>query len=145
MNTNYTTMSPLTPELETSIDKVRVYLDALETRNIDVAQSCLANKVAVIGPGGRPAGSVPDIVANSARRYNRVGKHITRFDAIQAIDGSVIVYCIGTLHGQWLDGRAFSDIRFIDRFELRGGLITLQEVWNDAAEHRLSETALQKS
>lgn len=144
MNTDYTTMSPITPELETSIARVRVYLGALEARNIDVAQGCLADKVTVTGPGGRPAGSVLDIVANSSRRYRRIGKHITRFDAMPTVDGGVIVYCIGTLHGEWLDGRAFSDIRFIDRFELRGGLITLQEVWNDAAEHRLREAALQK-
>lgn len=145
MNTDYTMMSPITPDLETSIDKVRVYLGALEARDIDVAQDCLAEKVAVIGPAGRPAGSVQDIIANSSGRYRRIGKHITRFDAMPTVDGGVIVYCIGTLHGEWLDGRTFSGIRFIDRFELREGLITLQEVWNDAAEHRLREVALQKS
>lgn len=142
MNAGYTTVSPITPELEASIAKVRVYLDALEARDIDVAQACLAEKVAVTGPGGRPAGSVQDIFANSARRYRRIGKHITRFDAMPAVDGGVIVYCSGTLHGEWQDGRAFSGIRFIDRFELQEGLITRQEVWNDAAEHRLREAAL---
>jgi hypothetical protein len=142
MNTDYTTMPPVAPELATSINKVRVYLGALEARDIDVAQGCLAKTVAVTGPGGRPAGSVQDIIANSSLRYRRIGKHITRFDAMPTVDGGVIVYCIGTLHGEWLDGRAFSGIRFIDRFELWEGLITVQEVWNDAAEHRLREVAI---
>jgi hypothetical protein len=34
----------------------------------------------------------------------------------------------------WLDGTAFSGIRFIDRFEVAGGLIRRQDVWNDLAE-----------
>ena len=42
----------------------------------------------------------------------------------------------GTLHGRWLDGSAFDGIRFIDRFEIRGGRIVRQDVWNDAGELR---------
>jgi hypothetical protein len=38
------------------------------------------------------------------------------------------------LHGVWPDGSAFSDIRFVDRFTLQGGLLTTQMVWNDLAE-----------
>ena len=45
-----------------------------------------------------------------------------------------IVYCYGTLSGEWPDGEAFSGIRFIDRFEFAGDLIARQMVWNDLAE-----------
>lgn len=127
--------------IDMSIAKVKTYLAALEARNIELAQSCLAPDVVVIGPGGHPADSVQGIVANSARRYRRIGKHIERLDAMVSDDGGVIVYCSGTLHGEWLEGRKFAGIRFIDRFELREGVILRQEVWNDAAERRFSELA----
>jgi hypothetical protein len=41
------------------------------------------------------------------------------------------VYCYGTLHGEYLDGRVVDRVRFIDRFEIRNGLICEQDVWND--------------
>ena len=41
---------------------------------------------------------------------------------------------MGTLYGEWLDGTAFAESRFIDRFEMEGGLLTRQDVWNDMAE-----------
>ncbi len=47
-----------------------------------------------------------------------------------------MVYCTGTLEGQWLDGSAFAGIRFIDRFEVEAGRIVRQDVWNDLAEVR---------
>jgi hypothetical protein len=48
--------------------------------------------------------------------------------------GATIVYCWGTLSGEWLDGAPFSDIRFIDRFVVRNGRLENQKVWNDLAE-----------
>jgi hypothetical protein len=42
------------------------------------------------------------------------------------------------LQGTWLQGAPFEGIRFIDRMEVRDGLITRQDVWNDLAEHRQS-------
>ena len=50
--------------------------------------------------------------------------------------GVAVVYTQGTLSGEWPDGSAFSGIRFIDRFELTGGKITRQDVWNDMGEVR---------
>jgi hypothetical protein len=40
----------------------------------------------------------------------------------------------GTLYGEWPDGSAFEGIRFIDRFEVRGGKLTDHKVWNDLGE-----------
>jgi len=42
----------------------------------------------------------------------------------------------GTLYGRWLDGSSFEGIRFIDRIEIRDGLVVRQDVWNDAGELR---------
>jgi hypothetical protein len=47
-----------------------------------------------------------------------------------------VVYCFGTLYGEWSDGTPFSGVRFIDRFTIKDGLLTDQRVWNDLAERR---------
>jgi hypothetical protein len=47
-----------------------------------------------------------------------------------------VVYVRGVLNGEWPDGTAFKDIRFVDRFEVIKGLISRQDVWNDLAEMR---------
>lgn len=119
-----------------AIGVVRDFLAALEMRDVAGAQACLAPDVRIVVPGGREVRAVADIVANSSRRYRRVGKHIERFDVLEAPPDVMIVYCLGTLHGVWHDDTSFEGIRFIDRFELRSGRIVLQEVWNDAAERR---------
>jgi len=118
-----------------SIDVVRAFLAALQARDVEAAQRHLAPNARIVVPGGCVVGSVRDIVANSSARYRAIGKDIERFDVVASAD-KVVVYCLGTLQGTWPDGTAFHGIRFIDRFELRGGRIVLQEVWNDAAEHR---------
>lgn len=126
------------PALRAAIKVVAAYLQALEARDIDRAQACLAESFQSIGPGGHESESVAGIVANSSRRYRRIGKHISHYDALH-VDDFIVVYCQGTLHGAWPDGREFSHIRFIDRFELRNGLIIRQEVWNDTGEYRIRE------
>ena len=49
-------------------------------------------------------------------------------------DGLTVVYSNGTLYGQWPDGRTFAGNRYLDRYEVRDGLITRMDVWNDSAE-----------
>ncbi|WP_370301221.1 hypothetical protein [Pseudooceanicola sp.] len=66
-------------------------------------------------------------------RYRFVKKSYDGHDAMSD-GGNAVVYCRGTLSGEWPDGTAFSGIRFIDRCEVTDGKITLQEVWNDIAE-----------
>ena len=117
------------------VDVVRAFLAALQARDVESAQRHLAPGARIVVPGGRVVGSVREIVTNSSARYRAIGKDIERFDVAASAD-KVVVYCIGTLQGMWPDGTAFHGIRFIDRFELRDGRIVLQEVWNDAAEHR---------
>jgi hypothetical protein len=58
--------------------------------------------------------------------------HVEGCDLCEMPDGTRVVYIRGTLHGQWPDGTDFAGIHFIDRFELRDGLIRRQNVWNDA-------------
>ena len=119
-----------------AVEVVRAFLEALQARDVAAAQRHLAPDARIVVPGGRVVGSVREIVANSSARYRAIGKDIERFDVVASAD-RVVVYCLGTLQGAWPDGTAFHGIRFVDRFELRDGRIVLQEVWNDAAEHRV--------
>ena len=69
------------------------------------------------------------------QRYSTIRKDYAQFEESWQGDATV-VFCHGNLHGTWLNGEPFEGIRFIDRMEVHGGLITRQDVWNDLAEHR---------
>jgi hypothetical protein len=123
-------------DLDAAIAIAKTYLEAMEARDLARAQSFVAADAAFVFPGGARRTDLAAIVAGSGSRYQFVGKHIGRCDAAAGADGAVIVYVLGTLHGRWLDGSPFEGIRFVDRFEIRGSRIRLQEVWNDAGEIR---------
>lgn len=112
---------------------VRDYLAACEARDFETARAFLGQRVEMVFPGGRRPADPTESAANSALRYRRVAKTIEGFDVAPSADG-VVVYCYGTLHGEWPDGRAFSGIRFVDRFLLIDNRIVKQWVWNDTAE-----------
>jgi hypothetical protein len=112
------------------------YLAAMERRDLDAARVFVADDAEFIFPGGVRRDDLAAIVAGSSGRYRSLAKHVERCDLCEEPDGVVVVYVLGSLHGQWPDGSAFSGIRFVDRFELAGGLIRRQEVWNDSAEAR---------
>jgi hypothetical protein len=121
---------------ETAIAIARDYLDAMEARDLVRAQTFVSPRAVFVFPGGAARQDLAAIVAGSATRYQFVGKHIDGYDAAETADGGANVYVRGRLHGRWLDGSSFDGIRFIDRFEIRGGLIVRQDVWNDAGELR---------
>lgn len=85
-------------------------------------------------PGTAPIAKLSELIEWARPRYNRVTKTYDGFDALQGAGDVAVVYCRGTLSGEWPDGTPFSGIRFIDRFEVTEGRITRQEVWNDIAE-----------
>lgn len=116
-------------------DIVRAYLAAMEARELDKAQAMLGNGFVMNFPGAQGMTTLQALVDWSKPRYRFVKKTYDRFEALQSGDVAV-VYSIGTLYGEWPDGTAFEGIRFIDRFELFGGKITRQDVWNDIAEVR---------
>ena len=127
---------PIIDPCEAGIAVARGYLDAMEARDLVRAQNFVSPQAVFVFPGGVERQDLAAIVAGSATRYQFVGKHVEGCDAAEAADGGVNVYVRGTLHGRWRDGTAFDGIRFIDRLEIRGGLIVRQDVWNDAGEVR---------
>ena len=77
-----------------------------------------------------------DLVRVGGAALSLVRKRSEQFDAEPGPPTGTAVYCFGTLEGEWLDGTAFSGIRFIDRFLTRDGQLADQRVWNDMAETR---------
>jgi len=110
----------------------------MEARDLDAASGYLADDVTIVFPGGRTFTSLAEQVASSAGRFGRVTKTFESVDVLPGPDHD-IVYVLGTLSGEAIDGSAFEGIRFIDRFELVGGRIAAQFVWNDLAESGVLE------
>jgi ketosteroid isomerase-like protein len=110
---------------------VRRYLAAMEARDLATASALLAPGFAMTFPGGVRLASLEALVDWATPRYRSVRKTYDRFDT-----AGDVVYCFGTLAGEWPDGTPFAGIRFIDRFEIRDGRLADQKVWNDLAEVR---------
>ena len=119
--------------LPSPADTVRAFLAAMEARDLDRARGFLADGFSMTFPGGRLFATLEELVSFGRQRYRFVKKTYTAFDECFG-DAGIIVYCFGTLRGEWPDGTPFSGIRFIDRFEVDGGKLTGQLVWNDLAE-----------
>ena len=124
-------MATATTDLPDASEIVRAYLAAMEARDLPTARAHLAPGFTMTFPGGIRLHSLEALIDWAAPRYRFVTKTFEGFDAL-----GPVVYCFGTLAGEWPDGTAFHGIRFIDRFELSDGLITRQDVWNDLGETR---------
>ena len=129
-------MKALARALRDPAEIVRDYLTAMEQRDLDAAEAMLGDGFTMQFPGAEPMTSLGALIEWSKPRYQFVKKTYDRFDAMQSAGDAALVYCFGTLSGQWPDGTAFDGIRFIDRFELIGGKIVRQDVWNDMGEVR---------
>lgn len=115
---------------------VRDYLAAMEARDLDAARALLGEGFTMTFPATAPMTRLEELIDWSRPRYRFVTKTYDGFDALQGAGDAAIVYCRGTLSGEDHGGSAFHGIRFIDRFEVTGGRITRQDVWNDMAETR---------
>jgi 4-oxalocrotonate tautomerase family enzyme len=121
------------PALPDPCAVVRDYLAAMEARDLERARAMLGDGFVMNFPGAAGLTTLEELIAWSKPRYRFVKKTYDGFEALQG-DGHTVVYARGTLFGEWPDGAAFAGIRFIDRFEITGGTITRQDVWNDIAD-----------
>lgn len=117
---------------------VRDYLAAMEARDLERAQRLLAPGFTMEFPGPVRMQSLDQLLAWAKPRYRFARKTCERYDTCTA-DSATLVYCFGTLSGEWLDGTPFSGIRFIDRFTLRDGVLLDQTVWNDMGEFKSAQ------
>ncbi len=123
------------PALPDPAKIVTDYLTAMEARDLDTAQSALSSEFQMVFPGTPPMTSLTELIDWAKGRYRFVRKSNEAVEAFHSA-GVAVVYVRGTLAGEWPDGSAFEGIRFIDRFEIAGGKIIRQDVWNDIAEVR---------
>lgn len=114
---------------------VREFLTAMERRDLAAASGYLADGFTMTFPGRAEFKRLEELIEWAKGRYRNAAKTYERFDEARGVDGTV-VYCFGTLFGEWLDGTSFEGIRFIDRFTVAKGRIVDQKVWNDMAEAR---------
>ena len=119
---------------------VRTFLASMERRDLQAAEELLADDFVMRFPGTVPMTRLRELIDWARPRYNYVTKSYAGFEALQGMGEEAIVYCRGTLSGEWPDGTPFDGIRFIDRFEIVGGRIARQDVWNDIAEVRAGHT-----
>mgnify|MGYP001104135549 CR=1 FL=1 len=112
------------------------YLAAMEARELEKARVMLGDGFTMTFPGTASMHTLEELIEWSRPRYKFVTKTYEGFDAMQGAGDAAIVYCRGTLQGEYHDDSTFEGIRFIDRFEVTGGKITKQDVWNDMAEVR---------
>ena len=112
---------------------VRSYLNAMEARDLNKATSYLSQNFQMTFPGGVVFSRLKELIEWGSSRYSFVAKTYEKFD--EATDGNnIVVYCFGTLAGEFPDGKAFDNVRFIDRFTVSNNKLIDQQVWNDLAE-----------
>ena len=117
------------------VDLVKRFLATMANRDLKGAEAMTGDGFALVASGNQRFENLTEFAANSAARQKSVVKHLQHFDALQSDDGEV-VYCLGTMSGTWLDGSAYADVRFVDRFVVRDGRIVDMRVWSDMAEFR---------
>jgi hypothetical protein len=105
----------------------------MEARDLDHARSFLGPGFKMTFPGGVTMTTLEELIEWSKARYSSISKTFEGFDEFQEGDDTV-VYSTGMLNGEALDGSSISEVRYIDRFLFRDGLMIDQQVWNDLAE-----------
>jgi hypothetical protein len=124
----------LSDELSLAVARVRDYLDRCEARELEAAQAFLHDDAVLVFPGARRYRTVHEMVAQAPSRYRSVTKRFATEDAWHRDGGEIGVVVTGVLDGVDVHGQAFGDVRFVDMFVLRDGLIVEQHVWNDLAD-----------
>jgi hypothetical protein len=107
------------------------FLRTTEARDEPEARRRVGPGFAPRFPRGRHYDSLETWLAASRQSYKFMRKKFDRIDVALIGEAHAVVYCYGSLHGEYLDGRTVNGTRFIDRFEVRNGLICEQDVWND--------------
>jgi ketosteroid isomerase-like protein len=113
---------------------VKRFLEAMANRDLAAAGTMIATDAKIIFPGGKAFKSQQDMVAAARGRYQWIKKKFEQIDTAVLTRARVAVYVMGTLYGCNNFGVDFAGVRYIDRFEVEGGLIVSQQVWNDLAE-----------
>jgi hypothetical protein len=120
---------------------VEAYLTASMIPDPDAAAAYMKPGTVITFTGGREFDHPRGPTGFNAKRYRWVKKKMDRFDVCPGVDETV-VYSVGTLYGEWMDGAPFEGNRYVDRFVVRSGQIVKMDVWNDSAERILVQRGI---
>src|SRR3977135_4472837 len=112
---------------------VEAYLTASMVPAPDRPATYMKPGMVITFTGGREFDHPRGPTGFNARRYRCGKKKMDRFYVCHGADETV-VYSIGTLYGEWIDGTPFEGNRYVDRFVVKGGQIVKMDVWNDSPE-----------
>ncbi len=136
----------ITPTQETgsrAAALVENYLRLLMIPDPERASAFIAPELLIRFTGGREMRSPAECAHFNATRYAWVKKEFDRTEVVSgATEDEAVVYMIGTLYGEWLDGTPFSGNRYVDRYVVRNNQIVRMDVWNDSAEWLLVRAGL---
>ena len=121
---------------------VEAYLIASMKPDPDRAANYMKPGTVITFTGGREFDHPRGPTGFNAQRYRWVKKKMDRFDVCPGA-GETVVYSIGTLYGQWIDGTPFEGNRYVDRFVVQDGQIVKMDVWNDSAERILVQCGIE--
>ena len=133
---------PTTPDPTTPGAVVDEFLRLIMIPDPVAARRFVAPGLRIRFTGGRAMADPTECTAFNASRYKWVKKRIERTETVAHTADTAdtadadedVVYSLGTLYGEWPDGTPFEGNRYVDRYVVRGGLITHMDVWNDSAE-----------
>ncbi len=133
--------------MNSAADIVNEFLRLIMIPEPIAASRYTAPDMKILFTGGRAMREPADCTKFNASRYKWVKKRIERTDSViasaqEAARGETVVYSIGTLYGEWPDGKPFEGNRYVDRYVVKNGLITHMDVWNDSAEWILVRAGL---
>lgn len=134
------TETPTQPGPDAKADAAKTmilgFLDAQMAGKFDTVAHLVSPDCQIVFSGGRAFQSAADITAFNAKRYAWVRKRPERTDVAPG-DDCTVVFSLGVLYGAWPDGTEFDGNRYVDRFEIKDGVIVRWEVWNDSGERLL--------
>jgi hypothetical protein len=142
-----TTNPPTNNASVSAADLVNEFLRLIMIPDPVAASRYTSPNMQILFTGKRAMRAPAECTKFNASRYKWVKKRIERTETVLATDeeskqGDTIVYSLGTLYGEWPDGTPFEGNRYVDRYVVRGGLITHMDVWNDSAEWMLVRAGL---
>jgi hypothetical protein len=127
----------------TPLETVEEFLRIIMIPDPVGARAFVAADLRIRFTGAREMQDPAECTAFNRSRYAWVKKRFEQTDVVTTPDGAdAIVYNIGTLYGEWLDGTPFEGNRYVDRYVVRHGKIVQMDVWNDSAERLLLRAGL---
>ena len=98
--------------------------------DLKTASRFLSNDFEMICPGSIKFKTLEEFIEWTQNQYSKILKTILSTN-VSFCGRDSTVFFHGPLAGTWKNGDAFSDVRFIDRFDVSEGVINSHEIWND--------------